>query len=186
LAYLAARLMAEEGVTDFAMAKQKAARQTGLVDGRLLPDNGEIEAALREYQGLYQKEDQPAQLRYLREVAARAMRELAQFRPFLIGAVLNGTANQYSGVSLQLFADDSKALALFLLNRNQGFEQSGKRVRIADEWVSVPQFVLDMDGTPITLSVYSPADDRRISRARSDGEAPQRAGLAEVEALLAA
>ena len=32
-------------------------------------------------------------------------------------SVLNGTANQFSEVTLQLFADDPKSLALFLLKR---------------------------------------------------------------------
>ncbi len=45
VAYLAARLMAEEGIADYAFAKQKAARQAGLADSQGLPDNREIEAA---------------------------------------------------------------------------------------------------------------------------------------------
>src|SRR5262249_44501735 len=58
LAHQAARLMAVDGVADFAAAKWKAARQAGLADSNLLPDNEEIEEALREYQALYQSEDQ--------------------------------------------------------------------------------------------------------------------------------
>ncbi len=60
IAYLAARLMAEDGVADYATAKVKAARQAGLGDAHQLPDNSEIEEALREYQELYQKDEQPA------------------------------------------------------------------------------------------------------------------------------
>src|SRR5471032_1964929 len=66
IAYIAARMMAEDGIADYGTAKTKAARQAGLADSALLPDNQEIEEALREYQGLYQKDDQPAQLRRLR------------------------------------------------------------------------------------------------------------------------
>jgi hypothetical protein len=184
LAYLAARLMAEEGVTDYAYAKQKAARQAGLADTHALPDNREIEAALREYQGLYQSEDQARELRHLREVAVKAMREFAAFRPLLVGAVLNGTANQFSAVTLQLFADDPKSLALFLVNRRVRFEQAEKRVRMGDDWVSVPQFFLEVDGAPVTLSVYDPGDEHLAPGARGDAEGPQRARLAQVEALL--
>src|ERR1700757_5313725 len=96
LAYIAARMMAEDGIADYGAAKVKAARQAGLSDANLLPDNQEIEEALREYQGLYQKEERPAQLRHLREVAVRAMRELEAFRPALVGSVLSGTAGMYS------------------------------------------------------------------------------------------
>lgn len=173
-------------MTDFALAKQKAARQSGLSDVNILPDNREIEEALRDYQGLYQSQNQPIELRRLREAALEAMRELSAFRPFLVGAVLNGTANQYSEVTLQLFADDCKALALFLVNRGHRFDLDEKRVRLGDEWLHVPQFVLEIDGVPFRISVYESAEERRRSRSRADGDVPQRASLAEVEALLGA
>jgi hypothetical protein len=184
VAYLAARLMAEEGVKDFASAKQKAARQAGLGDANVLPDNREIEEALRDYQGLYQSDNQPAELRRLREAAVKVMRDFAEFHPMLVGAVLNGTANQFSEVTLQLFADDPKALALFLVNRRYRFEQAEKRVRIADDWVDVPQYFLEVDGVPVTLAAYARGDEHRAPRSRSDSDGPQRARLAEVEALL--
>jgi hypothetical protein len=184
LAYLAARLMAEEGVQDYAYAKQKAARQAGLADAHALPDNREIEAALREYQGLYQSDSQPAELRHLREVAVKVMREFADFHPLLVGAVLNGTANQFSEVTLQLFADDPKSLALFLVNRRHRFEQGEKRVRVGVDWVDVPQYFLEVDGAPVTLAVYATGDEHLAPRPRAEAEGPQRARLAEVEALL--
>lgn len=184
VAYLAARLMAEEGIADYAFAKQKAARQAGLADSQGLPDNREIEAALREYQGLYQSESQPQELRHLREVAVKVMREFAAFNPLLVGAVLNGTANQFSEVTLQLFADDPKGVALFLLNRRRRFEQDEKRVRLGDDWAQVPQYHLEVDGAPVTLAVYARGDEHLAPRSRPEADGPQRARLADVEALL--
>ena len=123
LAYSAARMIAEDGA-DYATAKQKAARQAGLADANLLPDNQEIEEALREYQELYQKDDQQAHLRHLREVALKVMREFEGFRPALVGAVLSGTAGQFSDVNLHLYTDDPKALSMFLLNKRYRFEEN--------------------------------------------------------------
>lgn len=185
IAYLAARMMAEDGMADFGAAKWKAARQAGLEDANLLPDNQEIEAALREYQGLYQKEDQPAHLRRLREVAVAVMRDFQDFRPALVGPVLNGTASQYSEVSLQLYADDPKSLALFLLTRRHRYEEGTRRVRRADAWVEVPQFHLEVEGIPVTLTVLDRDDERLGAKGRGEAEGAQRARLAEVEALLA-
>jgi len=182
LAYMAARLMAEDGIADFAAAKWKAARQAGLEDAKLLPDNQEIEAALREYQGLYQSEDQPAQLRRLRQVAVQVMRDFSEFRPALVGSVLSGTAGQHSDVNLQLFTDDPKSLALFLLNRRYRFEEGSRRVRRGEQTEEVPRFRLEVEGVAVTLTVLD-RDDERIVAGRT--EAPQRARLAEVEALLA-
>jgi hypothetical protein len=186
IAYLAARLMAEDGVADYGTAKTKAARQAGLSEAALLPDNNEIEAALREYQGLYQKEDQPAHLRHLREVAVRAMREFAEFRPVLVGSVLSGTAGQYSDVNLQLFTDDVKALTMFLLNRRYRFEESAKRVNRGDRFEEVPQITIEYEDATVALTVLDRDDERTNPRSRSDNGGPQRARLPEVEALLAA
>ena len=184
LAYLAARLIAEDGVADFATAKWKAARQAGLEDANLLPDNREVEAALREYQGLFHKDDQPLELRKRRKVAIRVMRELIEFRPALVGSVLAGTANQYSDVNLQLYTDDAKALTLFLLNRRHRVAEGTRRVRRGDGWDDVPQIRMEVEGIPVTLTVLARDDERVNLRPRAGAEAPQRARLAEVEALL--
>ena len=185
IAYLAARLMAEDGGLDFGAAKWKAARQAGLSDANLLPDNQEVEAALREYQGLYQREDQPAHLRRLREAAVKVMRDFADFRPALVGSVLSGTAGRHSDVNLQLFTDDPKALTLFLLNRRYRYEEGTRRVRRGDQMVEVPQLLLDVDGIPVSLTVLGRDDERVAARPRADADGPPRARLADVEALLA-
>jgi len=182
LAYIAARMMAEDGIADFAAAKWKAARQAGLEDAKLLPDNQEIEAALREYQGLYQSEDQPAQLRRLREIAVRVMRDFSEFRPALVGSVLSGTAGRHSDVNVQLFTDDPKSLTLFLLNRRYRFEEGSRRMRRGEQTEEVPRFRLEVEGVPVTLTVLD-RDDERVVPGRA--QPPQRARLAEVEALLA-
>jgi hypothetical protein len=183
IAYIAARLMAEDGVADYATAKNKAARQAGLDDRNLLPDNREIEEALREYQELYQSEDQPLHLRHLREVAVRVMRELADFRPALVGSVLSGTAGQFSDVNLQLFVDDPKLLTMFLVNGRYRFEEETRRIRRGDRLDEVPQITLDLEDATVTLTVLDRDDERSAARPRED-EAPQRARLAEVEAML--
>jgi len=186
IAYLAARMIAEDGIADYATAKQKAARQAGLSEMHLLPDNAEIEAALREYQDLYQKEEQPAHLRRLREVAVEVMREFADFRPALVGSVLSGTAGQYSDVNLQLFTDDVKVLQIFLLNRRYRFEEGTRRLARGERLEEVPQITLDWEDATVTLTVLDRDDERIAPRAKLENGAPARARLAEVEALLAA
>ncbi len=186
LAYMAARIMAEDGVTDYAMAKWKAARQAGLADANLLPDNPEIEAALREYQGLYQSEAQPAQLRRLREIAVEVMREFAEFRPALVGPVLSGTAGAHSPVDLEFFSDDPKALTIRLLNRRRRFEETTRRLRRGDRLQEYPGIRLDVDGVDVNIVVLGLDDERTAPRPRRDAQVPLRARLGEVEALLAA
>ena len=184
IAYIAARMMAEDGIGDYGTAKVKAARQAGLSDANLLPDNQEIEAALREYQGLYQKDEQAGHLRHLREIAVRVMREFAPFRPVLVGSVLSGTAGPYSDVNLQIFTDDPKALTMFLLNRRQRFEEGTRRLRRGDSSSDVPQVRIEVEDVTVTLTVLGLDDERSAARPRPNEE-QQRARLADVEALLA-
>jgi hypothetical protein len=185
IANIAARLMAVEGIGDYATAKAKAAREARLEDANLLPDNQEIEAALREYQGLYQSEDQPAHLRRLREVAVKVMRDFGDFRPALVGSVLSGTAGQHSDVNLQLFTDDPKAFPIFLLNRRYRYEEGSRRVRRGGRREEVPQVRLEVEGIPVTLTVLD-RDDERTGSGRDPADGPQRARIDEVEALLRA
>ena len=185
LAYIAARMIAEDGIADYATAKRKAATQAGLADSHVLPDNEEIEAALREYQELYQKDEQPLHLRRLREVAVKVMREFEDFRPALVGSVLSGTAGQFSDVNLQLYTDDPKLLSMFLLNKRYRFEEGSRRVRRGGREDEVPQISLEVEDVTVTLTVLDRDDERSAARPRSGDEMPVRARLAEVEALLA-
>ena len=111
------------------------------------------------------------------------MRDFEEFRPALVGSVLSGTAGQYSDVNLQLFTDDPKSLTMFLLNRRYRFEETSKRMHLGNRLTEVPQVHLHVEDIPVTLTVFDRDDERTAPRARSDNE-PQRARLAEVEALL--
>lgn len=126
IAMAAARMIAEDGA-DYATAKRKAVKQllgNGKVRGEVLPDNEEIEEEVRAYQELFQSDSQPQRLLYLRQLAAELMQELASFNPWLIGAVFNGTAGEHSDIYLHLYTDNSKDVAIFLLNKDVQFEVS--------------------------------------------------------------
>ena len=69
IAAAAARIMAEEGIDDFALAKRKAARRVGAPASEALPANEEIEAELREYLALYQADEHPERVAGLRRLA---------------------------------------------------------------------------------------------------------------------
>ncbi|MDO9635687.1 MAG: hypothetical protein Q7I95_01895, partial [Thiobacillus sp.] len=99
IAHAAARILAEDGSLDYGSAKRKAARQLGAPDSGNLPDNQQIEEALRSYQALYQADETRTQLALLRQVAIEYMEQLADFDPHLTGSVLNGTAGRHTGIS---------------------------------------------------------------------------------------
>ena len=184
IAAVAARLMAEDGVDNFALAKRKAARQLGAGDTESLPANEEVEAELRAYQSLYQGDEQRDRVRALREVALDAMQSLAAFRPYLSGPVLRGTAGRYADVDLQLFTDDLKSVELFLLNRNVPYDVSEVRHYCGDEPRAVPVLRVDWDDVPVNLAVYAAKDERAALKASPVGRPIERAGIAAVSALM--
>jgi len=119
IAAAAARLIAEDGA-DYATAKKKAARQilgNAKIRSNIMPDNAQIEAEVRIYNEIFFQDSQPARLLHLRQLALQLMAELAQFSPYLTGAVWNGTAGALSALHLQLFADRPKDGSIFLINQ---------------------------------------------------------------------
>ncbi len=115
----------------------------------------------------------------------KVMREFDDFHPALVGSVLTGTAGQFSDVNLQLFTDDEKALTMFLLNKRYRFEEGSKKVSRGGRLEEVPRITIEVDEVTVTLTVLDPGDERSSARPRSVDEVPQRARLADVEALLA-
>src|SRR5437870_13832170 len=164
IAAAAARMMAEDGLDDFALAKRKAARQLGAEDTRWLPKNEEIEVELRAYQSLYQGEEQRERIHYLRERALEAMRLLERFRPYLAGAVLRGTAGRYSDIDLQLFTDDGKAVELFLLSRNIEYGIFDPSHYRGDEARAVSVLMLNWRAVPVAPAVCSLKQERAMLR----------------------
>jgi hypothetical protein len=134
--------MAEDGITDHAFAKRKAARQLGAADTQHLPSNQEVDDALHSYRALYQQDSHPGVLRQLREEALQTMRLLAEFHPYLTGSVLSGTAGEHSDINLMLFSDDTKAVLLFLLKCKIDFEDGAWKVRVGGHEEAVPSYTL--------------------------------------------
>jgi hypothetical protein len=186
IAAAAARIMAEDGIDDFALAKRKAARQLGAGNTQALPGNDEIEAELEAYRELYQADEHPARIAELRKVALEAMRALERFTPYLTGPVLKGIAGRYAEIELQLFPESTKELEIFLLERNIAFTTHESRRYSGDRARAVSVFSLVWEGTPIKLSVFDPRDERVALKSSVAGKVMERAGIAEVGALIGA
>lgn len=116
IAVEAAQLIAEQSDLSYAQARNKAARRLRCTDQRQLPENREIELALKNHLQLFQPAAQATQLHELRKSAAEAMRLFSPYHPRLIGPVLTGIANQHTPVTLILFSDTVEAVAISLMD----------------------------------------------------------------------
>jgi hypothetical protein len=186
IAARAARLIAEDGA-DYATAKRKAARLVAGDDParpNLLPDNAEIEEEVRKYQALFLGASQPAQLRRLRALALEVMEQLEQFRPYLTGAAMNGTAGEHDDVHLQLFADSAKDVIIFLLDRDVNIEISETPHFKGGRHDPVETVSFHWRKQQVHAELYEMNDLRGALKPRADGR-PQRADIDAVRAMLA-
>lgn len=178
IASAAARLMAEDGITDFHLAKRKAARQLGLDERSGLPDNAEVEAELRAYHALYQDEEHKALLLALRQTALELMELLADFRPYLTGSVLDGTAGPHSNIDILLFADSAKEVEIFLLNHGVDFTHVEPRNEKAEAVL-----VVETEDADANLVIFPPQMERTTFKYR-DGRPRERARIDTVSTLV--
>ena len=178
IAAAAARLLAENGISDYELAKRKAAHSLGLPDNIQLPENSEVEAELRTFQNLFQDEEQIARITHLRRKAYEIMLILQKFNPYLTGSVLEGTAGRYAEIDIQLFTDSAKDVEIFLLNQRWDYEHSIPRSDRAEAVLTVHS-----EDAIANLIVYPPQEER-VSFKTRNGRVRQRARLDAVKKLL--
>ncbi len=164
VAQQAARMMAEDGISDYAFAKRKAARQLGMEDVHCLPGNAEIESELRLHQEIFHGEDHGATLRQLRTDALATMQLLARFDPHLTGPVLTGTAGKHAETDVHLFADSDKDVEIFLLNNKIPYTTGERNHHIGGERRKIPVLTLEGPSGPIRLSIFAPDEIRSQPR----------------------
>ncbi len=162
----AAQMMAEEGISDYAFAKRKAAKFFGLNDRDTLPSNDEINDAIKEHQAIYFDEEDEKRLKGLRLEALDLMKKLSTFNPHLTGSTLDGTAGRYPILRIQLYADSMKEVEFFLLNHNIAYKTYDRKSRTKDPMQNKKNIpVLELEGLmgPIELLIYH-IDDLKINK----------------------
>lgn len=178
IASAAARLMAQDGITDYHQAKRKAARQLGLPEHTAFPDNAEVEAELRVYRSLYQDEGHAELIDALRHTALELLDLLVEFHPYLTGSVLDGTAGEHSKIDILLFADSAKEVEIFLLNRGidvRHVESRNERVEAV--------LLIQTDTVDANLIILS-RQQERVSLKHRDGRPRERIRADALRALL--
>ncbi len=176
LAQEAARIIVEQGIRDYRVAKTKAAERLGMRERGALPGNSEIEQALGEHLQLFGRESHVDLLRVLRYAALSAMQLLAPFKPRLVGPVLHGTAAANCVVNLHVFSDDLETVALSLdrhhvpyrlietrLKSRRNRAESFAGLRFMHEDSAVEATVFPVNG--VRQAPISPIDGKPMQRA---------------------
>ena len=177
----AARIMAQQGVRDFLLAKQKAAERLGVTDRSKLPRNTEIEEAMLEYQRLFAGPDHEVRVQQLRSHAAQAMSLFKDYEPRLVGALLNGSISENTAVELHLFADTSEEIAVLLMENDIPHETGEWRGQyVQGERQSWPKIRFYADDVEVSLVIFPKQGIRQAPLSPVDGKPMRRVNLAEL------
>jgi hypothetical protein len=182
----AARLMAEHGIQDFALAKRKAAERLGVRPGAGgLPSNTEIQAQLVQRQRIFEAGTHGDRLVRLRRIAADAMHAIAVFRPKLVGSVLDGTATLNSPIEIHAFSDAPEAVAAALEGQGLHLRDRQRRYRFGGDVAQlIPGFEIVVDGAALEIMVFPERASGHAPLSPVDGKPMRRASRAAVIALL--
>lgn len=186
LAQEAARIIVNQGIRDFRVAKMKAAERLGMSTRGSLPRNGEIEKALEAHHQLFGRESHGDFLRTIRATALSAMELLAPFTPRLVGPVLSGTADHNSAVNLHVFADNNEMVALRLSEMDVIYRPYERRLRSRRDLVQTyAGFEFHHAEAAVQATVFPVDGIRQAPLSPVDGKPMQRADRNAVERLIA-
>ncbi len=182
----AARIICEDGLADYRLAKQKAIERLGLGFGTPLPSNADIQDAVIQYQRLFGGRAYASRLTHLRRTAAQAMRLLAEYQPRLVGAVASGATTDAHKVQLHCFADKPEQIDMLLADGGLPFEVSERRYRLSSgESLDVPVLTFMAADVGVDVAVFPERGQREAPLSPTDGQPMKRLELAAVEQLAA-
>ena len=177
--------MVEHGIEDYARAKRKAADRLGAATAAALPSNAEIHERLIERQRVFAPDDHDARLAILRQLAATVMAQLDEFRPRLVGGVLDGSATISAAVELHVFSDSPEMVAERLQAYGNRLRDTQRRYRLGrDEMTEIPGFASVIAGEEIEVMVFPERGSHHAPLSPVDGRPMRRASREAVLALL--
>lgn len=187
----AARIMVEQGMSDYRCAKQKAVHRLGLSPHRSeLPSNRELTDAMRVRLRLFDGRDSNRRCQTRLSHALELMALLEEFRPRLVGPLLDGIATRHGTIDLHLFCDTPESAMLRLGDLDIRYRPFDKRMRFpVDRYEQVPGFgfawrtsqfdVLAFEQHRIREAPLCPVDGRPMRRAGADRVAVLRRELGD-------
>jgi predicted nucleotidyltransferase len=190
IALEAARLMLEEGVKQYFVAKRIAAkRKLGKTGGKRtryrptdLPSNGEIREGILELAKMSEGSRRLRRLFAMRITAIESMRALDGFEPRLIGSVSTGHVRKGSDVDLSIFTADEGALEHRLRELKWTFTRELATIQKAGHVREYVHYHV-ADVFSVELTIYQPRELRERPRSSTDGKPIVRLRLADVEIL---
>lgn len=188
LAEEAARIILEEGVRDYGLAKRKAADHLGIQGRRDLPANTEVESAVLERSRLFATAATRTEYRDRLRAAALVMGRLEWLEPRLVGPLLLGIVEPQPVINLHGFAETVEEVIIALGDRGIRTRSGERQYRGgggAGAGVRAPYLAFaGPDGLEIELTIFPLEGLRQAPPSPIDGRPMRRLNLAAVRERL--
>ncbi|WP_019626950.1 hypothetical protein [Thioalkalivibrio sp. ALJT] len=186
LAQEAARIMLDDGIRDFGLAKRKAAEHLGVDARHEMPGNLEIQDAAIERSRLFANADSRAAYRSRLQAALVVMERLAHLEPRLVGPLLQGLVESQPLINLHGFAETVEEVILELGEHGIHCETGEHRYRSRQGREQRMPFLAfrGPDDTDVELTVFPLDGMRQAPPSPVDGRPMPRAARHEVERML--
>jgi len=179
----AAKLMYEEGVSQYLDAKKIASKRLYGKQLKNLPSNGEISDELYRISQFQRPIEHKEQLYFMRMRAIDVMKELQPFSPRLIGSVSTGRIREGSDIDIHVFCDDIQDLCVYLDNLDWKYEMDEVAIQQGGKLVEYTHIYCTFD-YPVELSVYPSNEIRVRSRISTNGKVIDRLSMGRVQQLV--
>lgn len=174
IAQTAARLMHQQRLQDYGIAKRKALESLGLSTREALPENRLIDEALQQQLALFASEADREWAVKLQQTAQDASDFLADFRHYIGGSLASQTCKQDDRLEVHLYCDAPENL-LWALQENQiPYDESQRVVRVGrQQEKEFPCFSFVANDVAVSITVFP--DSRPQARpCDTDGSARPR------------
>lgn len=186
LAEEAARIVLDEGVRDYGLAKRKAADHLGMTGRPDLPTNTEVEAAVLQRSRLFaDRESREEYVNRLR-AATLVMERLEHLEPRLVGPLLLGILEPQPVLNLHAFAETVEEVIIDLSDRGIQCRSGERHYRSGGAGIRAPFLSFrGPEGVDVELTVFPRDGIRQAPPSPIDGRPMRRLNLAGVRELLA-
>lgn len=155
IAQTAARIMHEQCLQDYGLAKRKALESLGLPAHTALPENQLINAALQEHLALFATDADNQWAKALTNAAQQASAFLQDFTHYIGGSLASQTAKEEDRLEIHLYHDTPEALLWHLQDNHIPYREQERVVRInRNTESSFPCFSFVADNIPVSITVF--------------------------------
>jgi len=182
---LAAKILAEEGIDDYLLAKQRAVQRLHLPGKTSLPKNSEIHKYLAEYLELFDKDGLTRRQTQSKKLAQKIMDMLEDFQPLAVGSVVDEIITKTSRIQIHLFAPTPEHVATALIEKNIPYQLTEQVIRFtATKTENKPAYNFLMGDTPVSLCVFCENERRKIPIDPIHGKSIKRYNLNTLKNIL--